>query len=81
MVQEDRMQLNLLNRDTKHIYSDKHSRHENLIRNNLEIEKYIKELSSWRPKLLIPNDEPLMPWLGMNVEPMNGWRIGSGKKE
>jgi len=46
MVQEDRMQLNLLNRDTKHIYSDKHSRHENLIRNNLEIEKYIKELSS-----------------------------------
>jgi len=46
MVQEDRMQLNLLNGDTKHINSDKHSGYENLIMKTLEIENYNKELSS-----------------------------------
>jgi len=68
------MQLNLLNGDTKHINSDKHSGHENLIRKTLEIENYCKE------SFLIPNDEPLRPWLGMNLELVNRWRIGSRKK-
>jgi len=30
---------------------------------------------------LIPNDEPLRPWLDMNLEPVNRWRIGNRKKK
>jgi len=27
---------------------------------------------------LIPNDEPLRPWLGMKLETVDGWRIDTG---
>jgi len=37
------MQLNQLDRDTKQINGDKHSRHEKIFTNNSKIEKYIKE--------------------------------------